>query len=252
MSDSDGANIEIIAGVPVHYRGEYELNVESDYERIYKKNSHDSEHADGLGGDPGTTTALYAVGSARYLAERTETLAEVLHEPYTLRTTRDAETLVTALGRHVEALAKVAEGVGVWLDGAHQRGELDEEPAAARTHLAETAQLLRAAGVPLGAVAVPGDRSPALDMNTLIAGVIEQLRARGVNVTKVTVFDSETVWDLEEGRILTLSGENSWDLGLPNGQESSWTPVYFGVSCWYAHPDQIAGLVADALAVAKA
>jgi hypothetical protein len=37
------------------------------------------------------------------------------------------------------------------------------------------ARLLRAAAAPTADVSVPADQSPALDMETLIAGVIEQL-----------------------------------------------------------------------------
>jgi hypothetical protein len=247
-----GAESEVIAGVPVHYRGEYVLSVENDYEQIYKEDRHDNEHVEGLDREAGTTTALYAVASARYLADKTGTLGEVLREPYTLRTTRDVEAVLAALGQHIEALAGVAEGLGVWLDAAHQRGELDGEPAAARTGLGRAAELLRAAGRPLHEVVVPGDRSPALDMDTLVAGVIEQLRARGIEVSEVRVSDSETLWDLGEDRHLSLSSGDSWNLLLPRGNGSSWTPVSFGLYCWYAHPEQVADLVVKTLSEAEA
>ncbi|MGN9774834.1 hypothetical protein ACTMS0_03490 [Micromonospora sp. H33] len=243
---------EIVSGVPVHYRDEHVLSPEKDHEQIYDEDRHDNEHLEGLGRTPGATTALYAVASARYLAEKTGMLGDVLREPYTLRTTRDVEATVAALGQHIEALAGVAEGLGVWLDGAHQRGELEEEPAAARAELGKTADLLRRAGMPLREVTLPADRSPALDMETLIAGVIEQLRARGIEVTEVNVFDSQTVWELGEGRHLMLSSEESWDLGFPRGNGESWEPVRFGLSCWYAHPAQVADLVAKKLAERQA
>ncbi|MDG4784922.1 hypothetical protein O7626_03070 [Micromonospora sp. WMMD1102] len=253
MTEAESGTVtEIIAGVPVHYRGEYVLSVEDDYERIYEEDRHDSEHLEGLDSEPGTTTALYAVASARYLADKTGTLGEVLREPYTLRTTRDVEAVLAALGQHIAALAAVAEGLGVWLDAAYQRGELDGEPAAARTELGRAADLLRAAGLPLREVVVPGDRSPALDMDTLIAGVIEQLRARGIEVAKVHVFDSETRWELGGDRHLALSSENSWSLLFPTGKPSRWKPVSFGLYCWYAHPEQVADLVVKTLSEAEA
>ena len=248
MSGND--DIEVIAGVPVRYHGEYELSVEKDYEQIFDVDRHDNEHVDGLTGDPGTVTALYAVASARYLADKTETLAGVLREPYTLRTTRDIEAILATAGQQIGGLAKVMEGLGVWLSHAHQRGELGAEPAAAQAQLGAVAGRLRAAAEPIADVAVPVDQSPALDMETLIAGVIEQLRVRGVEVTGVQVFDHETRWDLSGGRHLSLSSANSWDLLFPTGNDS-WKPVSFGVYCWYAHPTQIAELVAKALAAAE-
>ncbi|SCL25892.1 hypothetical protein [Micromonospora inyonensis] len=186
---------EIVARVPVHYHGEYTLNVENDYEHIYQDDSHDNEHLEGLGDKPGATTALYAVASARYLSEKTGVLGDVLREPYTLRTTRDVEAVE---------------------------------------------------------VAVPADLSPALDMDALIAGVIEQLRARGIEVTEVHVFEWRTVWELGEGRHLSLSREGSWDLASPTGDGSTWTPAWFGLTCWYAHPEQIADLAAKELAEVQA
>ncbi|MFI2667561.1 hypothetical protein [Micromonospora carbonacea] len=243
---------EIVAGVPVHYHDEYMLSVKNDYEGIYRDTTHDREHVDGMGETPGATTALYPVASARYMAEMTEVLGGVLREPYTLRTTRDVESMVTTLGQHIEALAAVAEGLGVWLDAAHQRGELDGEPAVARAELGKTAELLRGASLPLREVVVPADRSPALDMDALVAGVIEQLRARGVEVTEVRVYESQTVWELGEGRHLSLSREGGWDVAYPVGDGARWNPVGIGLNCWYAHPAQIADLVAQELAERQA
>ncbi|MEU9742204.1 hypothetical protein AB0E12_23775 [Micromonospora chersina] len=251
MTEAD-METETVSGVPVRYHGDYTLNVQNDYEHIYREDCHDNEHVDALGDDPGATTALYAVASARYLAEKTEVLGNVLREPYTLRTTRDAETTLAALRQHIEALAGVAEGLGVWLDAAHQRGELEDEPSAAHAELARTAGLLRAAGLPLREVTLPADRSPALDMDTLVAGVTEQLRGHGVEVTEVDVFEWETVWQLGEGRHLVLSREGGWDLAFPKGDGQTWTPVGFGLYCWYAHPAQIATLVAKKLAEVQA
>jgi hypothetical protein len=74
---SEGDNVEVIAEVPVHYHGEYELSVANGYERIFEEDRHDSEHVEGLDSDPGTTTALYAVASARYLADKTANLGAV-------------------------------------------------------------------------------------------------------------------------------------------------------------------------------
>ncbi|WFE53012.1 hypothetical protein [Micromonospora sp. WMMD1155] len=240
-----------IAGVPVRYHDEYELSVENDYEQIHQDHKHDNEHLEGLDREPGTTTALYAVASARYLAEKAGTLSDVLREPYALRTTRDVDAVVAALGQHIDALAGVAEGLGVWLDAAHQRGELGGEPDAARAELNEAAVLLRDAKLPLHRVAAPDDRSPALDMDTLILGVIEQLRSRGIEVTDVHVFESETRWGLGRDRHLSLSSEASWQLLFPTESGSSWKPVSFGLYCWYAHPEQIAELVAKTLADAE-
>ncbi|MEU8388818.1 hypothetical protein [Micromonospora sp. NPDC048843] len=239
---------ETIAGVPVHYHGAYELSVENDYEQIHQDQKHDNEHLEGLDREPGTTTALYAVASARYLAEKSGTLSDVLREPYALRTTRDVEAVVAALGQHIDALAGVAEGLGVWLDAAHQRGELGSEPDPARAELDKAAALLRDARLPLHKVAVPDDRSPALDMDTLVVGVIEQLRSRGIEVTEVHVLDSETRWELGGDRHLSLSSEASWQLLFPTASGASWTPVSFGLYCWYAHPEQIAELVVKTLA----
>ncbi|MBQ1052895.1 hypothetical protein KBX50_31150 [Micromonospora sp. C51] len=247
MTEAD-VETKIVAGVPVHYHGDYTLNLENDYEHIYREDCHDNEHLDALGDDPGATTALYAVASARYLAEKTETLGNVLREPYALRTTRDAETTLAALRQHIEALADVAEGLGVWLDAAHQRGELEEKPTAAHEELTKTAGLLRAAGLPLRKVTLPGDRSPALDMDTLVAGVTEQLRGHGIEVAEVRVYEWQTVWQLGERRHLLLSREGGWDLGFPTGDGETWTPVGFGLYCWYAHPAQIAALVAKKIA----
>lgn len=242
------AKTETVAGVPVHYRGEYELSLERDYERVHTEDQHDNEHLEGLttDSDNGTATALLAVGGARYLVAGTEALGAALTQPYTLRTTRDAEALMALLGKQIEALAGVADGIGTWLQAAHGRGELGADPAAARRSLRQVADVLRAASLPMDDIELPEDRSPGIDMDALVEGVIVELRALGVEVTEVLVFDYQTMWKLPSDRALLLSNENSWDLTVPNGR-GQYTPVSFGLYCWYAHPAQIAGLVAAAL-----
>jgi hypothetical protein len=161
MPDTD-----TVAGVPVHYNDEKHAEREEGPLANLPRGQARQRALEGLGGTPGATSALYAVASARYLAEKTGVLGDVLREPYTLRTTRDVEATVAALGQHIEALAGVAEGLGLWLDAAHQRGELEKEPAAVRAELGKTAELLRAAGLPLRELAAPTDLSlnPPIDL----------------------------------------------------------------------------------------
>lgn len=243
-----------IAGVPVKWFGQYVLNIQRDYDRIYSERDHDHEHVDGLRSATerqGCATALYSVASARHVADVTRLLGETLQQPFALRTTRDAEAVVESLRASIGALAGVAEGIGAWLDAAATRCELDGDHQPAKSGLAALATSLRDA-LPLAsghAIDVPGDKSPPIEMDDLIEGVIVELRKRGHEVAQVTVQEDGTTWDFDgDERHLTLSGEGGWDLLAPTGR-----PGWFSATghqlpyCEYAHPAQIAELVARAL-----
>jgi len=243
-----------IAGVPVKWFGEYVLSIRHDYDRIYNELEHDHEHVDGLRSgteQPGCVTALYSVATARHAADATGLLGEALQQPFALRTTRDAEAVVESLRVSIGALAGVAEGVSAWLDAAAARGELDGDHQPAKSGLAALAASLRDT-LPLAsehAIKVPGDKSPAIEMDDLIEGVIVELRKRGHEVTQVTVQENATTWDFAgEDRHLTVSSEGGWDLFAPSGRPGMFTATGYRLPyCWYAHPAQIAELVARAL-----
>ncbi|MGI5243195.1 hypothetical protein [Dactylosporangium sp. CA-139066] len=252
----DNAEVEEgeIAGVPVKWLGEYVLNIRHDYDRIYSEPDHDHEHVDGLREAtqrPGSGTAIYSVASARHVADVANLLGEALQQPFALRTTRDAESVVGSLRESIDALASVAEGVGAWLDAAAARGELEGDHQPAKAGLAALAASLRET-LPLTsehAIAVPGDKSPELGMDDLIEGVILELRKRGHEVTQVTVQENATTWEFDgDARHLTVSSEGGWDLFAPTGQPNQFSPTGHRFPyCWYAHPTQIAELVARAL-----
>jgi hypothetical protein len=250
-------NVEVeegeIAGVPVKWFGEYVLNIKHDYDRIYSEPEHDHEHVDGLRSAaqrPGSGTALYAVASARYIADVSSLLGEALRQPFALRTTRDAAAVVESVRASIGALADVAEGVSAWLDAAAARGELDGDHQPAQLALATLAASLRDT-LPLAsehAIGVPGDKSPAIEMDDLIEGVIVELRKRGHEVAQVTVQENATTWEFAgDERHLTVSSEGGWDLFAPAGPNVFSSTGHRFPYDWYAHPTQIAELVARAL-----
>lgn len=240
--------ITTIDGVTVKWHDEYNLSVEGDYEQAHTDDSADDEHVEGLlNRKPGRVTALYALAGARFPARLSASLAEALTEPYTLRTTRDAAAILQAVRGQLDGLAQVVEGVGTWLTTADKRGEINGGLAATLAQLATAADTLRAAGAPLEQVPIPSDRSPGMDMETVVGDVIKALRARGIEVTEVHVQESMTVWEFANGDHLTLGNEMSWELYAQIG-ENHWQSIRSDLPHdWYAHPEQIADAVADAL-----
>lgn len=237
--------------VPVQRVEPSGLDLRADYAEIYDDQNHDHEHLEALV-DGVAVTATYTVPSARYLAAGTTRLAEALAEPYSLRTTADADAVLAALREQITGMAGVAAGLSAWLLAAGQRSELVGDAEGLRAQLDATAGALRAAGQPLTGLTAPVDASPSFDHEALVAGVTEQLQARGITVSRVRIFGDQTHWELDDGVVLLLFAGQGWDLiddgaGLGAAPVGSLRDEGRLPYCQFVHPAHIADLVADAL-----